>query len=169
MPIPDPDHLVDQAERLLASPSPGPTRQVDIRRAISAAYYGIFHFICAALADQIVGATYRATARYGLVYRDVDHRFLRDLCLAIVRSTPTSKLAPYFPSGGFGRDMTAFATAVSDLQTRRHRADYDPMASFVVEQATAAVATGRNGVGRFRAAPAAERAIFLTLFLCPPR
>src|SRR5215216_7618181 len=39
----NPEHLFDQAEKLILSPPAGRPRQVDIRRAISAAYYGVFH------------------------------------------------------------------------------------------------------------------------------
>jgi hypothetical protein len=76
----DPEHLCDQAERLVAPPPAGPPRQVDIRRAVSAAYYAIFHASVTAAADQIVGRTKRAGSEYGLVCRSIDHRWLRELC-----------------------------------------------------------------------------------------
>lgn len=44
----NPDHLFEQADRLAAPFGPGTIRQVDVRRAISAAYYGVFHAILAA-------------------------------------------------------------------------------------------------------------------------
>ena len=169
MAIPDPSHLFEQGDRLTVSPRPGPTRQVDLRRAVSAAYYGVFHFVCAALADQIVGATHRSSSRYALVYRSVDHRALRELCQGIIRSTPPPKLARHLPPGGLGRDIIACSGNVLDLRDRRHRADYDPAASFIGEEGQAAVAAGRIAVRRFRASPAAERAMVLTLLLCPPR
>jgi hypothetical protein len=48
----NPDHLFDQADRLIVSTA-GPPRQVDLRRAISAAYYGVFHIVATAVADQL--------------------------------------------------------------------------------------------------------------------
>ena len=42
MPIPNPEHLLDQAERLAATGTGAP-RQTNLRRAISAAYYAVFH------------------------------------------------------------------------------------------------------------------------------
>jgi uncharacterized protein (UPF0332 family) len=50
----NPDQLFEQAEKLIAIPA-GRPRQVDIRRAISSAYYAIFHAIITAAADQFVG------------------------------------------------------------------------------------------------------------------
>jgi hypothetical protein len=35
----NPEHLFEQAEKLVIPPPAGPPRQVDIRRAVSAAYY----------------------------------------------------------------------------------------------------------------------------------
>lgn len=169
MSIPDPGHFFDQGERLIRSPTPGPTRQVDLRRAISAAYYGLFHFTCAALADHVIGSTHRSSPRHALVYRSVDHRALRELCQGIVRPVPPPKLVRHLPPGGFGRDMVAFAGTVLEMQDRRHRADYDPTGRFSRNDAGVAVAAGRSAVRRFRASPAAERAVFLTLLLCRPR
>jgi hypothetical protein len=39
----DPDHLLKQAQRLARPPRPGAPRQADLRRAVSSAYYAIFH------------------------------------------------------------------------------------------------------------------------------
>lgn len=169
MAIFDPDHFFDQGDRLTTSPLPGPIRQVDLRRAVSAAYYGVFHFTCAALADHVVGSTHRSSPRHALVYRSVDHRALRELCQGIVRPTPPPKLARHLPPGCIGRDMVTFSGIVLDLQDGRHRADYDPTATFIRGESRAAVTAGRNAVRRFRASPMAERAMVLTLLLCPPR
>jgi hypothetical protein len=63
---------------LLSAPPPaGPRRQVDIRRAISVAYYGLFHFTLTAADDEVVGSSQRATTRYALVYRSLDQFFVR--------------------------------------------------------------------------------------------
>ena len=169
MAVPDPDHLFAQGDRLTTSPLPGPIRQVDLRRAVSAAYSGVFHFTCAALADRVVGSTRRSSPRYALVHRSVDHRALRELCQGIVRQTPPPKLARHLPSRGLGRDIVASCGNVLDLQDRRHRADDDPTAAFARKDGQAAVTAGRDAVRRFRASPAAERAMRLPLLLCPPR
>jgi hypothetical protein len=42
MAILNPEHLLQQAERLIQPPPAGPPRQVDLRRAISGAYYDAF-------------------------------------------------------------------------------------------------------------------------------
>jgi hypothetical protein len=73
---PDPDHLFDQADRLagrLTVPPASETepRQTDLRRAISAAYYALFHFTLAAASDLFVGRDKRSTPEYRMTYRSV--------------------------------------------------------------------------------------------------
>jgi hypothetical protein len=48
----NPDHLLAQAERLIRAPPAGPPLQVDVRRAISAAYYSVFHAVLTAAATR---------------------------------------------------------------------------------------------------------------------
>ena len=72
MPVLNPDHLLEQADRLMASTGRGAPRQADLRRAISNAYYGVFHAVVTEAADHFVGRTQRQTPTYGLVYRSID-------------------------------------------------------------------------------------------------
>lgn len=74
---PDPEEFLQQADALAGNSS---ATQVDLRRAISAAYYAVFHFCLAAGTDMILGAGASASARYSIVYRSVDHARLRGLC-----------------------------------------------------------------------------------------
>ncbi|WP_428483813.1 hypothetical protein [Rhodopila sp.] len=120
MAILNPDHLFDQADKLVAPPPAGPPRQVDLRRAISSAYYGLFHYTLASLADEFVGVTQRATTRYVLVYRSVDHRTLRETCAEVQKQNPPQRYVRYFPANGFGANIQAFATATVELQEKRH-------------------------------------------------
>lgn len=163
------EHLFTQAERLIASPRAGPPRQADLRRAVSAAYYGVFHVVLTALADEFVGAMHRRTSRYALVYRGIEHRALRALCKEARKPRPAQLYDPFFPPGGFDADIRAFAGIVVELQERRHAADYDPLIRIEVSDARLAIEAARGAVRRFRRADAAQRKTFLTLLLCPPR
>ena len=169
MPTLNPDHLLEQAERLIASPSVGPPRQVDLRRAISSAYYAIFHATLTALADEMVGALHRGTPRYALVHRSIGHRDLKDLCLTLSKSTPAPRFSALVPSGFFGQDFLVYSGAVVALQNERHRADYDVGARYVTSSARSAIAQSRRGVTAFRSIEASRKKLFLTLLLCPPR
>lgn len=169
MPTLNPGHLLDQADRLVAPPAVGAPRQADLRRAVSTAYYALFHTILTSAADDLVGQTYRQTPRYELIYRSVGHRALSDLCKDIKKATLPAKYTKYEPLGGFGPDLVAVATALVDLQEKRHLADYDPLFSVRISEAVLAVATSRAAVARFRNAPRLRRKAFLSLVVFPPR
>jgi len=69
MTIPNVEHLLDQANRLIAPAGRGAARQVDLRRAISNAYYAVFHGLLAAAADEFIGRARRHSADYDPVIR----------------------------------------------------------------------------------------------------
>ena len=169
MAAPDPEHLFEQADRLATVPPAGAPRQADLRRAISAAYYGVFHCLLAAAADRFVGVTKRGTVEYGRVYRSIDHRALRELCEDLRKTTLPARYGPHLPSNGLGKNMPAMAAAFSELQDKRHAADYDPLARFKLSDAQLAIRTARRAVELFEKASAARRKIFLGLLLFPPR
>jgi uncharacterized protein (UPF0332 family) len=165
----NPDHLFEQAEKLISPPSAGAPRQADLRRAVSTAYFALFHAVLTAAADEFVGATRRTTARYGLVYRGIDHRGLRDLCSEVVKQTPSARYARYQPAGGFGSNIKSFATALAELQEKRHAADYDPLMHVRRADAELAIRTARFALRRFEQVGAERREAFLSLLLFPPR
>jgi hypothetical protein len=164
----NPDHLFEQAGKLIA-PRFGRPRQVDIRRAISSAYYGIFHAVITKAVDQIIGATNRDKNHYGLAYRSVNHSRLRELCNEVQKSVLSNRYRPYAPSAGFGVHIVAFAEAVVELQEKRHAADYDVMIRMNRSDAVLAVATARAALSGFDRASQQEHLAFLYLLLFSPR
>jgi hypothetical protein len=167
--IPNVEHLLAQAEQLIAPGSPGAPRQADLRRAISNAYYAVFHTVLAASADEFIGRTRRHETVYGLAYRRIDHTALRDLCTELNKPTLPLRYRRFQPEPGFGTDLTLFARHLVELQQRRHAADYDPMIRLKRSDALAAVATARTALLRFRQCSIDARRIFLALLLFPPR
>jgi uncharacterized protein (UPF0332 family) len=164
----NPDHLFDQADALATSTG-GRPRQVDIRRAISASYYGLFHAAVTAAADLAIGQNTRAEVRYGLAYRSIEHNRLREVCADLQKQSLPDKYKRYIPPGGFGADIKAFATAVVESQEKRHIADYDPTTQVRQSDAILLIGTARAALQRFQNANAVERNLFLTLLLFPPR
>ena len=131
-------------------------------------YYGVFHFTLAAAADQFIGATQRSSPFYTLVYRETDHKTLRDLCEEVKKPTPAVKCKIYVPAGGFGVGVIAFATALVELYEKRHQADYDPSIPVKTSDALAALQTARAAVNRFQRSPLEIKKAFLTLLLFQP-
>lgn len=166
---PNPEHLLDQATRLITPLQVGARRQVDLRRAISSAYYAVFHALLGELADEFVGASQRNSNRYALVYRSVDHARLRQLCQDLARARLPQKYDSYTPTGGFGADVEAFAVTFIELQDKRHEADYDPSAHFRADDALLTVRIAREALRRLGRASAQQRKALLTLLAFPPR
>ena len=169
MSVLNPDHLLEQADRLITPPGGGAPRQADLRRAISNAYYAVFHAVAAQAADDIVGRTHRPNPRYALVYRSINHKSLRELCEEIKKTNLRAKYSAYSPKGGFGPDLIALASAVIELQEKRHLADYDTLFRVRMSDAVLAVATGRTALDRFRNASRTSRKAFLSLLVFSPR
>jgi uncharacterized protein (UPF0332 family) len=169
MPAVNPDHLLEQADRLISVSGSGARRQADLRRAISSAYYALFHATATAIADDLVGRAHRASPRYSLVYRTVAHNGLLRLCEEVVKPTLSLKYLRYAPIGGFGTDVVSFANAVIGLQEKRHLADYDPLFRVEASDALSAVATARSALQRFGKASRASRKAFIALALFSPR
>jgi len=161
------NHLLAQAETLVAAPAGAP-RQVDLRRAISSAYYAVFHSVATALADQFIGVAKRAVSQYGLVYRSLDHRTLANLCDDLKKPIPPARLAKHVPPGGFSANLKSMFAAVKDLQEKRHSADYDPMIKFHAADAQLAIESARSAIVRFQQATEAERIAFLALLVFEP-
>jgi hypothetical protein len=169
MAVLNPDHLLDQADRLASPIAGGAPRQVDLRRAISTSYYAVFHGILTAAADDFIGRSLRKSERYALLYRSVDHKALRALCEDVPKPTLPAKYAPYAPKGGFDAETTAVASAVVDLQEKRHAADYDPRPTVSSSDAALAISTARVALARLASASRASRKAFLTLVVFSPR
>ncbi|MGD9617252.1 MAG: hypothetical protein AB7H90_18965 [Alphaproteobacteria bacterium] len=169
MTIPNAEHLLDQAERLIAPGGRGAPRQVDLRRAISNSYYALFHAVSIASADQFVGKRKQSDPLYSLVYRSIDHRALREFCDDVGKQTLPKKYIRYVPRQWPPLAIQAFALAVVELQGKRHSADYDPMTTFSPSEARLAIRTARRALTLFKMVGPQSQNVFLTLLLFPPR
>ncbi len=160
-----PDHLLDQARELAKVPAAGAPRQADLRRAISCCYYAVFHMTATAVADLLVGNTKRTTAEYGLAYRAINHKALKDLTLELQKPNPTARFARHLPATGLGAEFIAYAAAVPDLQEKRHMADYDPMQKVSLLDTQLAISAAESAIVSFEAASAASKYAFAALLV----
>jgi hypothetical protein len=172
MAVLNPKHLLEQAERLLEPRRPGLLiRQADRRRAISAAYYAVFHFTLIAVADQFVGKEERETERYALAYRSIDHSKLEGLCkvASTARIDRKSKYAKFIPENGFGESVREFASLLLELKEKRNAADYDPSHWVKIADARRAISAAQSAIQQFGNAHSDETIAFLSLLVFSPR
>ncbi len=122
--------LLRQA-RHLAKNEPRRPKQASLRRAISAAYYALFHLLIGEVTSRFVTGQDREAIRAGLG-RALNHTTMKEA------SRETVKL-------NWGRmrqlhgivipaDLISVATAFVDLQQARHEADYDVVRTFTRQE-----------------------------------
>lgn len=109
-----PEDLIKTARKLAQPPERGRPLQSDLKRATSTAYYALFHAICRNCADSFVGGGLKDSRAWNQVYRSVEHGFAK-------KRFVDRKVMPAFPD-----DIQLVAAVFSNLQNKRHKADYDP-------------------------------------------
>lgn len=165
----EPSDLLAQAARL-AAPQRGAPRQTDLARAISAAYYALFHHLLGQMADELVGKAHKSTPEYELVYRSVNHGSLAKLCDDATKSPLPAKYRRIegLPQG-FSSRVQICATALTELQEKRHQADYAPRARFLKSDVLNANGQASSGISAINNTDENERRVFLYLMAFAPR
>ena len=122
--------LLDQAKQL-AQLDPRRPRQANLRRAISSAYYALFHLL-AWEASALYAAEPGMAAR---INRTLNHGDMKRASLMIANDKLPKALQP--PGGGYITlpDLKSVANTFVSLQQARHEADYDLSRSFRRQEA----------------------------------
>ena len=109
--------LIEQAEHL-ASKERGRPKEASLRRAVSTAYYALFHELCRITANALVGSSTRWET-YSPVYRLIDHKVAKSL-FERTRNAGSGEFR------ALGAAVAEIGENFIRLQDERHRADYDP-------------------------------------------
>lgn len=125
-------------------------REANLRRAVSTAYYALFHTLAQNCADTLIGGlgADRHEAAWRQVYRLLEHGLAKDAC----RNT---KLIARFPQG-----IQHFATHFVLLQEKRHAADYDPSAVFLKSDVIEAIDASEAVISSFNEVALKDRRAF---------
>lgn len=142
------DDLLEQATHL-AVRDVGRPRQASLRRAISTAYYSLFHLIVEDGASLLVR---RAQLR-SAVARSFDHKNLRSAAQAIGEAyrgpSGIQGLRPFLrPS--VSSELAAVCEAVVNLQENRHRADYDTAQKFTRAETASILSSAFSAHAKWR-------------------
>jgi hypothetical protein len=149
----------------------GAPKQVALRRAVSAAYYALFHAILRTTSDDLVGKTSqkRRSPAYRLLYRAFEHSNIRRVCIEAVKSKLSPKFAEALGTSKFPESIQVAARGFLLLQEKRHDADYDPYLRWSKSDARVALLMAEHAIGVLDGADASDRRIFLMLMLFSPR
>ena len=138
--------LIKTAHRL-TKVDRGRPMQANLRRAISTAYYAVFHSLARMAADLIVG-TDRNEA-WHQAYRALEHGSAKKACL-------NQEAMLKFPS-----EIREFAYAFAILQTARHKADYSLEDRYYKLDASAAINRAHDAIRSIKKVGTKDRRRFV--------
>ena len=122
-------------------------RRADLCRAVSTAYYALFHCLARTCADRLAGGTGSVDRpMWRRVYRALDHGDARKRC---------KNVPPSFPEA-----VRDFGQRFAELQRKRHFADYDPARLFMKSDVVKDIESARTAVERFLETQASVRRDF---------
>lgn len=167
--MPTPSELLALSRRLSAGNNGNPPTDAELRRAVSTAYYALFHKILRTAAERFMGTGQTATAGYSILYRGFQHRDIKVICEAI--SSPTMKLKYQLSlqRKNVSQDMVDFAVVFPILQEVRHLADYDPGYQFAPSDVSYHIDAAELAMDALDRAEPRERADVLALMLVGAR
>jgi hypothetical protein len=157
-----PEQLISQAEFLLREAA---FNEANVRRAVSSAYYALFHLL---IRDAVVN--WKHADQHARLARSFDHKRMKDASTAILKEMGN---IPIQPTAGADAEQAArfrlstVAQAFVDLQQARHKADYDVGEPFGPVDAAVDVAQARVAFviwADIRDEPLAQRYLYSLLF-----
>jgi hypothetical protein len=154
------EDLFAQAE-MLATLDVTKPKQANLRRALSAAYYAVFHYLvheacCVQMGSQHTQASYRH-----VLARAFTHVIMKQACVsfgggtlraAVAKGLPTAPGAAY----RIPQPIRDLAAMFVDLQDRRHLADYDLTERFIRSDVLMLIENAKRRVAAFAQLPASD-------------
>ena len=146
----DPQELIATCYKLVPPTALPPPSQADMRRAISTAYYALFHTLAASNAELIAGQPQSSISSYAWerVYRRLDHGRAQNNLRAALNLLSQSG--------------ANFARAFIDLRDQRREADYNPNPQVVRSDAVNIVARAQTAMRDFSQLTQEERRLLAT-------
>ncbi len=142
--------LLDVAELLVAQDSASRPRPGHVRRAISSAYYALFHELVDAAVSRAVGSDPARQAERDVVSRWYRHGDLRTVAGWVVARAEGRKIPDpvVLLLGSPSPELVALADAFVALHEARNDADYSRNATITDDDALAYIAQARSAIAR---------------------
>jgi hypothetical protein len=153
------DDLVDLARAILLQVGGHAPKLVVINRAISTAYYAVFHALCWEIVDRTVRR--RPSDRFWdivePVYRSLDHGSAKRVFQTISNDRGTPE------------PLKRLSLAFIDLQVARVDADYNPRSRFTRREALDFVERSKQAIETLRLLPPEDRTVLAVKLLTKQR
>ena len=150
----NPENLIKTARELIPVRK-GKPRSANLRRAVSTAYYAMFHCLAGSCADTLIGGLRagRGTDAWTLTYRALNHRSAKARC----RDEQNLRQ--------FSEPIREFAETFARMQEQRHHADYAPDAGFRKSEVIQRINEAENAIRNFEEESLVERRAFAAYIL----
>ena len=152
--------LLSQAEQLATIDARKP-KQANLRRAVSAAYYAVFHYLvheacCLQIGTKHGQAVYRQT-----LGRAYTHTVMKQCCMSFGGGTLKEIVRRALPVDALGNyviptQIRKIASLFCDLQDLRHLADYDLTARFSRFDVLTLTEQAKTAIEQFGSLPASD-------------
>ena len=139
----NPRDLLETARRL-AQPGESQPTQADLRRAVSTAYYALFHCLAAAAADLLTGSSSHSP-EWRQVYRALEHGKAKRAC----RQQGAMQAFPM--------EIHRFGKTFVELQDARHEAYYALEGQYRKPDVLAIITRAEEAIDRFEQADVRRR------------
>ena len=145
--------------RILVQAEPKRPTQATLRRAVSTAYYAMFHCLARTCADLLVGgeSADRSKHAWRQVYRAVEHNATKSAC-------KDRTVIVHFP-----KEIEDFSNSFISMQEKRHKADYDPTLSLTKSEVAHDISFAEQAIKDFYSAPTKDRKAFCAFILFKKR
>ena len=160
------DDLMDLAERI-ARLDTGKPRQAHLRRAVSTAYYAVFHFLVEESCAAQIGTLNAQRPYRNALGRAFVHTVMKQSCSSFGAGTLKESVIKGLPRDENGRypipkAIQNIAATFAELQEKRHLADYDLSERFKRSEVLTLIDQAKSHVAAFRVLSTSdERKFFL--------
>jgi uncharacterized protein (UPF0332 family) len=160
------EDLLSQAE-LLATADAFRPKQANLRRAVSATYYAVFHLLVEEACVMVFGSQSAHRPYRHALARAFGHASMKTACSSFGGGNLKSSVAKGLPKTVMGvyvipREIREIAAAFTELQEKRHLADYDRSERFKRLEVLTLIDETKIVVARFLALPDSnDRRFFL--------
>jgi hypothetical protein len=154
--------LADQAVTLATLDARRP-KQANLRRAISAAYYALFHFLVDEACRAQIGSLHDQAPFRQVLARAFGHGVMNEACKSFAGGTLKKGVSKGLPIGfRIPIEIRDLAATFVDLQDKRHLADYDLTERFKRSDVITLITRVRKDIERFQnLIPTDEKQFFL--------
>lgn len=158
------EDLIALAEQI-ATLDVGKPKQANLRRAVSTAYYAVFHFLVDEVCRAQIGSQHSQKAYRHALGRAFVHSVMKEACRRFGAGALKDSVVKGLPrdaSGSYSvpKEIQNIAAVFTELQEKRHLADYDLSERFRRSEVLKLIDEARTQVEKFRGMPVSDNRKF---------